>query len=279
MKSALPAMACAWLSAALMTLPTPALAAPATFATLKQGQAVRGFRAAAVYLGDTDRPMGARFIHRKTGFTLDVLEIQSVPQGFIWVTTFPTSDMGEPHTQEHLLLGKGNKGRAVATLEPMALAHSSAFTMQWRTCYSFYTPAGADVFFSQTERRLDALLHPDYTDEAPNALMAWYKTWYNRQPGVDGSIHHYKRILGEMGTPEAARALKETMLLQLVFMGVLFTMAWSGFAIEAALLAGYEIEQPQTDFPVFAFKLHQFISRGDTVYATLEPGTVRHITT
>ncbi|MBK7470179.1 MAG: hypothetical protein IPI73_05640 [Betaproteobacteria bacterium] len=81
------------------------------------------------------------------------------------MTTFPTSDMGEPHTQEHLLLGKGNKGRAVATLEPMALAHSSAFTMQWRTCYSFYTPAGVDVFFSQTERRLDALLHPDYTDE------------------------------------------------------------------------------------------------------------------
>ena len=31
-------------------------------------------------------------------------------------TTFPTSNMGEPHTQEHLLLGKGNKGRAVASL-------------------------------------------------------------------------------------------------------------------------------------------------------------------
>jgi beta-carotene hydroxylase len=77
---------------------------------------------------------------------------------------------------------------------------------------------------------------PDYTDEAPNALMAWYKTWYNRQPGVDGSIHHYKRILTEMGTPEAARALKETMLLQLVFMTALFGMAWSGYAIAAALL-------------------------------------------
>ncbi len=75
---------------------------------------------------------------------------------------------------------------------------------------------------------------PDYTDEAPNMWAAWYKTWYNRQPGVDGSIHHYKRILTEMGTPEARRALKETMLLQLVFMGVLFSMAWGGYAIEAA---------------------------------------------
>lgn len=77
---------------------------------------------------------------------------------------------------------------------------------------------------------------PDYTDEAPNALMAWFKTWYNRQPGVDGSIHHYKRILAEMGTPEAAKALKDTLKLQLLFMAVLFAMAWSGYAIEAALI-------------------------------------------
>ena len=77
---------------------------------------------------------------------------------------------------------------------------------------------------------------PDYTDEAPSVFKAWYMTWYNRQPRVDGSIHAYKRILQEMGTPEAARSLKETMWLQLFFMAVLFTMAWSGYAIEAALV-------------------------------------------
>jgi hypothetical protein len=151
-----------------MLMPLVAAAAPArpvSFVELKPNQTLHGFRTIAVYEGDTDRPMGARFMHARSGFTLDVLEIQSVPQAFIWVTTFPTSNMGEPHTQEHLLLGKGNKGRAVATLEPMALADSSAFTMQWRTCYSFYTSAGSDVFFDQAERRLDALLHPDYTDE------------------------------------------------------------------------------------------------------------------
>ena len=138
---------------------------PVSLGDLKPNQSLHGFRTLAIYLNDTDRPMGARFVHGRSGFTLDVLEIQSVPQAFVWVTTFPTSNMGEPHTQEHLLLGKGNKGRAVATLEPMALADSSAFTMQWRTCYSFYTSAGVDVFFDQAERRLDALLHPDYTDE------------------------------------------------------------------------------------------------------------------
>ena len=153
---------------ATMLIPLAASAAPSppvSFADLKPNQPMHGFRAIAVYLNDTERPMGARFVHRRSGFTLDVLEIQSVPQAFICVTTFPTSNMGEPHTQEHLLLGKGDKGRAVATMEPMALADSSAFTMQWRTCYSFYTPAGADVFFDQAEHRLDALLHPDYTDE------------------------------------------------------------------------------------------------------------------
>jgi len=49
-------------------------------------------------------------------------------------------------------------------------------------------------------------------------------------------------------------------------------------AIEAALLTGYQIEQPQTGFPVFAFKLHQFISRGDTAYASIEGSDRRFVT-
>src|SRR5688572_14008059 len=138
---------------------------PMTYSTLTEGQTISGFRTTAVYLNDSDLPMGARFIHQRSGFTLDVLDIQSVPQAFVWVTTFPSSDMGEPHTQEHLLLGKGNKGRDVASRESTSLTSSTAFTMQWKTCYSFYTSAGATVFFDEFERRMDALLHPDYADE------------------------------------------------------------------------------------------------------------------
>ena len=138
---------------------------PMTYSTLTEGQTISGFRATAVYLNDSDLPMGGRFIHQRTGFTLDVLDIQSVPQAFVWVTTFPSSDMGEPHTQEHLLLGKGNKGRDVASHESTSLTSSTAFTAQWKTCYTFYTSAGASVFFDEFERRTDALLHPDYTDE------------------------------------------------------------------------------------------------------------------
>ncbi|HEX8708526.1 MAG TPA: hypothetical protein VF723_09810, partial [Pyrinomonadaceae bacterium] len=132
---------------------------------LAAGKTLNGFRTANLYLNDADRAIGARFIHERTGFVLDLMQIQSVPQGFIWVNSFPTSDMGEPHTQEHLLLGKGNTGRAVASLEGMSLVGSNAFTEQWRTSYQFHTAAGPDVFYQLFERRMDALLHPDYTDE------------------------------------------------------------------------------------------------------------------
>jgi Zn-dependent M16 (insulinase) family peptidase len=136
-----------------------------SFDSLKEGGTVEGFRAEAVYLNDSDKPFGARLRHARTGFTLDFLEIQSVPQVFAWVNSFPTSDRGEPHTQEHLLLGKGNKGRAHSGLEGMSLAGSSAFTQQWRTCYHFHTAAGPEVFYKLFESQMDALLHPDYTDE------------------------------------------------------------------------------------------------------------------
>src|SRR5215467_9466506 len=78
--------------------------AEASLDTLTEGAKVHGFTAVALYLDAADKPFGARFVHDKTGFTYDYLRIESAPQGFIWVHSFPTSDKGEPHTQEHLLL-------------------------------------------------------------------------------------------------------------------------------------------------------------------------------
>ena len=49
--------------------------------------------------------------------------------------------------------------------------------------------------------------------------------------------------------------------------------------IQEGLLAGYQCDpDPTTGFHPFAFRLHQFISRGDTVYASLESEDERHIT-
>jgi ATP-dependent helicase YprA (DUF1998 family) len=49
-------------------------------------------------------------------------------------------------------------------------------------------------------------------------------------------------------------------------------------AIRAGLLAGCRVINPETDRPVFAFRLHQFVTRGDTVYAALQPEGDRHVT-
>jgi Zn-dependent M16 (insulinase) family peptidase len=140
-------------------------ASPATFGTLSEGTAISGFQTVSVYLDAADHPFGARFRHRRTGFTLDLIQLQSVPQTFTYVNTYPTSDKGEPHTQEHLLALKGNQGRLLSESQDMTLTGFNAYTMQWRTCYMFNTQAGPPVFYQEFERLLDALLHPDYSDE------------------------------------------------------------------------------------------------------------------
>jgi len=153
-------------SFAALALATTVQAAPAVvdFTTLKAGDRSHGFEATAVYLDAADRPMGARFMHRPTGFQLDLLRIESVPQAFTWVKTFATSDQGEPHTQEHLLLLRGIRGRTLATKESMSLVTSSAYTETWRTSYFFNTGAGVDTFFDIFAEQQRAMLHPDYSD-------------------------------------------------------------------------------------------------------------------
>ncbi len=50
-------------------------------------------------------------------------------------------------------------------------------------------------------------------------------------------------------------------------------------AIQECLLAGYQCEpRPEKTSQPFAFRLHQFISRGDTVYGSLEDEATRHLT-
>jgi len=49
--------------------------------------------------------------------------------------------------------------------------------------------------------------------------------------------------------------------------------------IQEGLLAGYEqVKHPESGQPPFAFRLHQFISKGDTVYASLENPQQRRLT-
>ncbi|MEP7164338.1 MAG: hypothetical protein ABI741_06580 [Ferruginibacter sp.] len=165
---------------------------------LTEGQKLNGFSAIAVYLNDAGQPMGGRFIHERTGFTLDLLQIESVPQTFIWVNTFPVSGKGEPHTQEHLLITKGNKGHELNTREGMSLAVSNAFTSQLHTAYNFYTGAGVKVFYNLFEKYLDALLYPDYTAEEVNREV---RNWgVSENPDKTLKIEEKGSVYNEMTT-------------------------------------------------------------------------------
>ncbi len=153
------------LLALLLLLLAASVAADQYFERLQPEQKVSGFTALNVYENASGEAMGARFVSDKYGFVIDLMRIQSVPQAFWWIKTVPTSSKGEPHACEHLLLGKGNRGRYVAVLEDMALSSSSAFTSQLRTCYHFNTIAGIETFYDLFEAKLMAFLHPDFTDE------------------------------------------------------------------------------------------------------------------
>jgi len=49
-------------------------------------------------------------------------------------------------------------------------------------------------------------------------------------------------------------------------------------AIRGMLMRGYDLKHKDTGRPLFAFRLHQFISRGDTVFSTLDRGRGRRMT-
>lgn len=160
-------------------------------------------------------------------FPLAIMGLLNLPLAFVLSCVFATGGYVTSHEAMHSNIArKGEKLRWLNELTgqistiPIVFPFSMARLMHLEHHYHTNDPQK----------------DPDYTDEAPNMWLAWYKTWYNRQPRVNGSIHAYKRILAEMGTPEAKRSLKETLALQLFFMGVLFGMAWTGHAIEAALI-------------------------------------------
>ena len=73
----------ATLLAFLLLTPIAGAQRAVTYATVAEGQTINGFRTIAVYVNDADRPMGARFVHERSGFTLDLVEIESVPQAFV----------------------------------------------------------------------------------------------------------------------------------------------------------------------------------------------------
>jgi predicted Zn-dependent peptidase len=131
---------------------------------LKQQQEIGGFRVANLYDDTTGIIVGAKYYHIRTAAPVFLLQIETVPKAFFWVDTPDHSDRGVPHALEHLLAGKGTKGRYVTLLTDMRLSESAAATYQDFNFYSFSSGTGIDGFFEELHAWLDALFHADFTD-------------------------------------------------------------------------------------------------------------------
>jgi ATP-dependent helicase YprA (DUF1998 family)/very-short-patch-repair endonuclease len=101
-------------------------------------------------------------------------------------------------------------------------------------------------------------------------LASWVETTFGltSEPETDRLVRATPRAI--YGVDGAATLLAETAGLPL---------DRCASAIERTLMQGYDITNEDTGFPVFAFRLHQFFSRGETVYASLETEDARFSTT
>jgi len=132
-------------------------------AGLKQDQEIGSFRVANLYSDPSGSIVGAKFLHVRTNAPVFLLQMQTVPKAYIWVDTPDESDRGIPHALEHLLAGKGTKGRYVTLLTDMQLSQSAAATYQDFNFYGFSSGTGMEGFFAQLHAWLDALFRADFS--------------------------------------------------------------------------------------------------------------------
>lgn len=133
-------------------------------AALKKGELVGGLRCANLYADAEGHVVGGKFWDVRSGAPIYLLQIETVPQVFMWVDTPAHSNKGVAHALEHLLGGKGTKGRYVSLLREMRLSRSAAATTDDFNLYSFSSGTGLDGLFEQFHAWLDALYMPDFTD-------------------------------------------------------------------------------------------------------------------
>jgi ATP-dependent helicase YprA (DUF1998 family)/very-short-patch-repair endonuclease len=121
-------------------------------------------------------------------------------------------------------------------------------------------------------RALDDTPTPPDTYESftQHPLASWIESTFGVQPSEDGTRLIRQRPRRLYGSDGAAGELAQLTGKDEKYAGQL---------LQAFLLRGSELRRPSGRFPVFAFRLHQFLTRGDTVWATIEAPDVRHLET
>ena len=79
----------------------------------------------------------------------------------------------------------------------------------------------------------DADLDPDYSSKAPNAWGSIWGSIQGMQPRTNSGLKAYGEALQRMGRGDV---ILDAVLYEIVYFGILFTLAWNGFALEAALI-------------------------------------------
>lgn len=107
----------------------------------------------------------------------------------------------------------------------------------------------------------------DYRDLAESPLASWVETTFGLRASDTGAL---LREVPQRVMKDAAPTLSEVTGLP---------SDTCHTAIQQMLLHGANTKHPDTGRPLFAFRLHQFLSKGDTVHVSLEPEADRYITT
>jgi Zn-dependent M16 (insulinase) family peptidase len=134
------------------------------FSALRKNQLIGDLQVSNLYTDADGAICGAKFKHVPSGAPIYLLQIETVPQAFMWVDAPDRSNRGLAHSLEHLLAGKGTKGRYLTSLTDMRLSKMVAASHQDYNFYSFSSGTGLSGFFDQFHAWLDALFKPDFTD-------------------------------------------------------------------------------------------------------------------
>ncbi len=136
--------------------------------------------------------------------------------------------------------------------------------------YDWDNPSKDDVDkLKQDVNAILTLSQIEFEDLKNNHLASWIESTFGIRPDEDtGTLIRCTpiSISGKNGGAEILHKLT----------GIDITTCVK--AIQKMLLLGYQTHNPINDFPVFSFRLHQFISRGDTVYSSLDDKDNKYLT-
>lgn len=120
-----------------------------------------------------------------------------------------------------------------------------------------------DIVSGILRKCLSTALPEKYDDFVANPLAAWIEQTFGIKK-EDGFLKRHMPISLETGSNELSKLTGED-------------KTTCSQAIKQMLQRGSELRHPD-DTPVFAIRLHQYISQGDSVYSTLEPAEKRALT-